>query len=108
MAAQAPQQSSSVGIVAGAGLIAAAAATQRRTARRAEKTLTFQQQEMNYPSALEKIADTNPPKGDQSTKIICTIGPKSWDPEVLIKLIDNGFSIMRCNMSHGDHEEQST
>jgi len=69
--------------------------------------LTFQQQEMNYPSALEKIADTNPPKGGQSTKIICTIGPKSWDPEVLIKLIDNGFSIMRCNMSHGDHEEQS-
>jgi len=89
--------------------MAAAAATQRRTARQQQqsKTLSFQQQEMKYPSALEQIADTNPPEGGKKTNIICTIGPKSWDPEVLVKLIDAGFNIMRCNMSHGDHEEQS-
>jgi len=89
--------------------MAAAAATQRRTARQQQqsKTLSFQQQEMKYPSALEQIADTNPPEGEKKTNIICTIGPKSWDPEVLVKLIDAGFNIMRCNMSHGDHEEQS-
>merc|ERR1719510_1436931 len=41
------------------------------------------------------------------TDIICTIGPKSWDPEVLAKLMDAGMNVIRCNMSHGDHEEQS-
>merc|ERR1719210_2379543 len=60
---------------------------------------------MNFPSALEQIADTN--VKEKKTDIICTIGPKSWDPEVLVKLIDSGMNIIRCNMSHGDHEEQS-
>jgi len=106
---RAPAQRSTASIIAGAGLMAAAAAAQRRTARQQQqsKTLSFQQQEMKYPSALEQIADTNPPEGEKKTNIICTIGPKSWDPEVLVKLIDAGFNIMRCNMSHGDHEEQS-
>merc|ERR1711988_259123 len=46
-------------------------------------------------------------KVDKQTGIICTIGPKSWDPEVLVKLIEEGMTCIRCNMSHGDHEEQS-
>merc|ERR1719226_399284 len=62
---------------------------------------------MSYPSKYEEIADTNPPEGEKKTDIICTIGPKSWDPEVLVKLIESGMNVMRCNMSHGDHEEQS-
>jgi pyruvate kinase len=60
---------------------------------------------MRFPSAYEQIADVN--QKEKATDIICTIGPKSWDPEVLVQLIDAGMTIVRCNMSHGDHEEQS-
>merc|ERR1712048_167729 len=38
---------------------------------------------------------------------LCTIGPRSWDPAVLAELMKAGMDIIRCNMSHGDHEEQS-
>ena len=66
---------------------------------------SFQQLSFNYPSSLENIADTNPTQ--KKTDIVCTIGPKSWDPEVLVKLMKAGMNVMRCNFSHGDHEEQS-
>jgi pyruvate kinase len=68
-------------------------------------TEAFQQNSMKFPAKYEDIAKVN--NHHKRTDIICTIGPKSWDPEVLIKLIDNGMNIIRCNMSHGDHEEQS-
>jgi len=71
-----------------------------------EATETFQQLPMKFPSKYEDIAATNT-KTDRKTQIICTIGPKSWDPEVLVELMDAGMNIIRCNMSHGDHEEQS-
>eukprot|EP00416_Gambierdiscus_australes_P035817 CAMPEP_0171106016 /NCGR_PEP_ID=MMETSP0766_2-20121228/63874_1 /TAXON_ID=439317 /ORGANISM="Gambierdiscus australes, Strain CAWD 149" /LENGTH=393 /DNA_ID=CAMNT_0011567001 /DNA_START=23 /DNA_END=1204 /DNA_ORIENTATION=- len=67
----------------------------------------FQQMAMNFPSAYEEIAKTTPSRDDRKTEIICTIGPKSWDPEVLAELMEAGMNIIRCNMSHGDHEEQS-
>jgi len=66
----------------------------------------FQQKALAFPKAYEKIADVNPPK-PRNTEIICTIGPKSWDPEVLAELMEAGMNTIRCNMSHGDHEEQS-
>jgi len=69
-------------------------------------TEKFQQAAMTFPKAYEKIADVNPPK-PRTTGIICTIGPKSWDPEVLAELMEAGMNTIRCNMSHGDHEEQS-
>jgi len=68
-------------------------------------TQSFQQLAFNFPSSLENIADTNPTQ--KKTDIICTIGPKSWDPEVLVKLMKAGMNVIRCNFSHGDHEEQS-
>merc|ERR1719413_212296 len=60
---------------------------------------------MRFPSKYEEIADTK--TVEKKCDIICTIGPKSWDPEVLVKLMEAGMNTVRCNMSHGDHEEQS-
>ena len=42
------------------------------------------------------------------TKIICTIGPSSWDEDILIQLADEGMNVARLNFSHGtreDHQE---
>ncbi|CAJ1336448.1 unnamed protein product [Effrenium voratum] len=92
--------------VAAAMMGAALMGAQRRSAKVSRKSLeTFQQLAMEFPSAYEKIADVN--NKEKETDIICTIGPKSWDPEVLVKLMKAGMNVIRCNMSHGDHEEQS-
>lgn len=37
------------------------------------------------------------------TKIVCTIGPASEDPEVVRSLVRAGMSVARINFSHGDH-----
>lgn len=38
------------------------------------------------------------------TKIVCTIGPASADPEMLFRLIKTGLDVARLNFSHGSHE----
>lgn len=40
------------------------------------------------------------------TKIICTIGPASQDPEIIREMILSGMNVCRCNFSHGSYEEQ--
>ncbi len=42
----------------------------------------------------------------KKTKIVCTIGPSSQDPEIFEELIKSGMNVMRMNFSHGDHAEQ--
>ena len=43
----------------------------------------------------------------RKTKIICTLGPASEDPETIRRLILAGMNIARFNMSHGSHEDHS-
>lgn len=42
----------------------------------------------------------------KKTKIICTMGPNTNDPELMRSLVKKGMDIARFNFSHGDHEEQ--
>jgi len=110
--AAAPSGGSSVGPVSamaltmlGASAVAGARHKGKNLVVCQASTETFQQQPMEYPAAFEEIADVN--SKEKKADIICTIGPKSWDPEVLVKLMKAGMNVIRCNMSHGDHEEQS-
>ena len=40
------------------------------------------------------------------TKIVCTMGPSTDDPEILGKIIDSGMDVARFNFSHGTYPEQ--
>ena len=42
----------------------------------------------------------------KKTKIICTIGPASQDPEIIREMIEAGMNVCRLNFSHGSYEEQ--
>ncbi|KAG0368429.1 pyruvate kinase [Gamsiella multidivaricata] len=44
------------------------------------------------------------PKNTRKTSIICTIGPKTNNVEMLSKLRDAGMNIVRMNFSHGSYE----
>jgi len=39
----------------------------------------------------------------RKTKIICTLGPATREPDVLRQLIQKGADVFRLNMSHADH-----
>jgi len=40
------------------------------------------------------------------TKIICTLGPATSDPEVITEMVRGGLDVARLNMAHGDRESQ--
>ena len=41
----------------------------------------------------------------RKTKIVCTMGPNTNDPEVMKQLALSGMDVARFNFSHGDYEE---
>ena len=43
----------------------------------------------------------------RKTKMICTIGPASENPEILSQIIEAGMNASRHNFSHGDHAEHA-
>jgi len=44
---------------------------------------------------------------ERRTKIIATVGPASWDDEVLAALIEAGADVLRLNFSHADRERHA-
>ncbi len=44
----------------------------------------------------------------RKTKIICTLGPSTDNPEVLRELMQSGMDVARINMSHQDHATHLT
>lgn len=41
----------------------------------------------------------------RKTKIVCTLGPASSDPEIMAAMLKSGMNVARMNFSHGSHEE---
>ncbi len=44
---------------------------------------------------------------DRRTKIVCTLGPATSDPETIQRLVAAGMDVARMNFSHGTHEEHA-
>lgn len=42
----------------------------------------------------------------KKTKIVCTIGPSSENPDTIVKMLEAGMNVARFNFSHGDHTEK--
>jgi pyruvate kinase len=40
----------------------------------------------------------------KSTKIVCTIGPKSQDEGTMTRMVKSGMDVVRMNLSHGSHD----
>ena len=39
------------------------------------------------------------------TRIVCTLGPATNSPDMIMRLINEGMDVARLNFSHGDHEQ---
>ena len=44
---------------------------------------------------------------DKKTKIVCTVGPSTDQPEVLEQILDAGMNVARFNFSHGTHADHA-
>src|SRR6187551_1511481 len=53
-----------------------------------------------------KVTPTSTVAG-RRTKIIATVGPASWAPAVLERLIEAGVDVFRLNFSHADRDRHA-
>merc|ERR1711942_200890 len=60
-----------------------------------------QSAQVEYTSHLNMYSASNKMR---LSGIVCTIGPVSRDPKILLELIENGMNVARMNFSHGSHE----
>merc|ERR1711942_448524 len=60
-----------------------------------------QSAQVEYTSSLNMYSTANKMR---LSGIVCTIGPVSRDPKILLELIENGMNVARMNFSHGSHE----
>ncbi|KNC51269.1 pyruvate kinase [Thecamonas trahens ATCC 50062] len=61
-------------------------------------------------SSLSKLVDLDvrhPHSRDRKTKVICTVGPATWDASGISSLLDAGMNVMRLNFSHGSYEDKA-
>ncbi|XP_072385591.1 pyruvate kinase-like isoform X2 [Diabrotica undecimpunctata] len=78
-----------------------------RTGRMAQNVLPFQLQALDKKNHLDHLCalDINSRASFiRLSGIICTIGPASRDPEVLVEMMESGMNCARLNFSHGSHE----
>jgi len=49
--------------------------------------------------------DEPPQQRPSLTKIVATLGPATDDPDVLRRIVENGVSVVRLNLSHGTFQD---
>jgi len=54
-----------------------------------------------------KIDMDLPENNDRKTRIICTVGPSTWDTDGIRGLLERGMNVLRLNFSHGTHEQKT-
>ena len=67
----------------------------RQNSSNKKSTKRIKQVKSKLPDVIQKYPNKN-------TKIICTIGPSSWDAKILNKLYENGMDCVRINTAHED------
>jgi hypothetical protein len=65
------------------------------------RAVSGQPKQDDYYSSTAPMSSMLPKR---KTKMVCTIGPATWDRETLFRLADEGMNVARLNMSHGDHK----
>ncbi|KAI0567160.1 pyruvate kinase [Gracilaria domingensis] len=70
----------------------------------------FESVPAQFRSALLRLPEDAeiPNVGERHTKIVGTVGPSTYDPDNLLRLIAGGVNLVRLNLCHGDYEWHSS